>query len=48
MKQKEDPEQSACSSISTEAAKIKDRGIVCKVLKDLPKAGGHHAFHISG
>ena len=38
-KQEENPEQSACSSISTEATEIKDRGTVCKVLKDLSKAG---------
>ena len=48
MKQEEDPEQSACSPISTEAAEIKDRGTVCKVFKDLSKAGDQHAFHISG
>ena len=38
-KQEEDPKQSACSPISTEAAEIKDRGTVCKVLKDLSEAG---------
>ena len=39
MKKEKDPEQSACSSISTEAAEIKDRGTVFKVLKDLSEAG---------
>ena len=48
MKQEEDPEQSACSPISIEAAEIKDRRTVCKVLKDLLEAGDQHAFHISG
>ena len=47
-KQEEDLEQSACSPISTEAAEIKDRGTVCKVLKDLSKARDQYAFHISG
>ena len=47
-KQEENPEQSACSPISTEAAEIKDRGTVCKVLKNLSEAGYQHAFHRSG
>ena len=47
-KQEEDPEQSTCCPISTEVAEIKDRGTVCKVLKDLSKAGDQHAFHRSG
>ena len=38
-KQEEDPEQSACGPISTEAAENKDRGTVCKLLKDLSEAG---------
>ena len=48
MEQEENPEQSACSPISIEAVEIKDRGTVCKVLKDLSEAGDQHAFHISG
>ena len=48
MKQEKDLEQYACSPISTEAAEIKDRGTVCKVLKDLSEAGDQHAFHRSG
>ena len=39
MKQEEDLEQSACSPISIEATEIKDRGTICKVLKDLSEAG---------
>ena len=48
MKQEEDPEQSACSPISTEAIEIRDRRTVCKVLTDLSEAGDQHAFHRSG
>ena len=46
-KQEEDPEQFACSPISTEAAELKNRRTICKVLKDISEAGDQHAFHRS-
>ena len=42
------PRLYACSSISSETAKVKDKGVVRKVFDNFPEVGDKYAIHRSG